>query len=53
MRREKRMKAALRLRAVMWSVLRVEMLAFARSFLAFCAIVLVVWEEGLWKSDLV
>jgi len=29
------------------------MLAFARSFLAFCAIILVVWEKRSLKSDLV
>ena len=38
-RRLKRMKRALTERVPMWRVLSVEILAFARSFFAFCAIV--------------
>jgi hypothetical protein len=39
------MKMALMVRVPMWSVLRVEVLDFARSFLAFCAIVRLLFVE--------
>ena len=50
MRRVKRMKMPLTVAVPIWRLLRLAVLAFARSFFAFCAIVLVV-REGLGKLE--
>lgn len=50
MRRVKRMKMPLTVAVPIWRLLRLAVLAFARSFFAFCAMVLVV-RQGLQELE--